>query len=62
VIQKGITTPQDLPPPRRRFLVDSWAPPCYRDRRGEWLCGHDHEEPLALEDAYEHAIGWTAQM
>lgn len=60
--QKGIITSQNLPQSGRTFLVeDASGPPCYRDRWGDWACGHDHTPSVPLEDAYQYFEGWTAQ-
>jgi hypothetical protein len=62
VVQRGIITSQVLHPSGRSFLVeDASGPPCYRDRWGEWVCGHDHNPSVGLEDAYQLLEGWTAQ-
>jgi hypothetical protein len=61
--QKGIITSQNLPRSGRTFLVhDESGPPCYRDPWGDWACGHEHADPVPLEDAYQYFEGWTAQM
>jgi hypothetical protein len=61
-VQRGIVTPQELRPSGRSFLVDDASgPPCFRDRWGEWICGHDHGASVSLEDAYQYTEGWTAQ-
>jgi hypothetical protein len=60
--QKGILTSQELRPSGRSFLVDDTSgPPCFRDRWGEWTCGHDHEPSVPLEEVYQYVEGWTAQ-
>jgi hypothetical protein len=60
--QKGILTPWQLQSSGRRFIVDDTNdPPCFQDRWGVWVCGHDHEPLLDLQDAYQYAEGWTAQ-
>lgn len=60
-VQRGVLTPQDIPMSGRRFLVADSPPPCYRDPWGDWQCGHDHSDPLPLQDAYQWVEGWTAQ-
>ena len=61
-VQRGIVTPQDLRPSGRRFIVaDADGPPCFRDRWGVWLCGHEHDTSVPLEDAYQYFEGWTSQ-
>jgi hypothetical protein len=61
-VQRGIVTPQELRPSGRTFLVDDASgPPCFRDRWGEWICGHNHDPDVPLEDAYQYFEGWTAQ-
>lgn len=60
-VQRGILTPQSIPQSGRTFAVADSPPACYRDRWGEWLCGHDHEASLPLEEAYQYTEGWTAQ-
>jgi hypothetical protein len=62
-VQRGITTPQQIPFSGRRFAVADSPPPCFRDRWGDWQCGHDHDDVdlIALEDAYHYTEGWTAQ-
>jgi hypothetical protein len=61
-VQRGIVTSQELRPSGRKFLVeDASGPPCFRDRWGEWICGHEHDDPVPLEDAYQYEEGWTAQ-
>ena len=61
MIERGVRTPQDLSPSGRRFLVADSPPPCFKDRWGEWQCGHDHEPDLALQDVYQFVEGWTVQ-
>ena len=61
-VQRGILTPWNLPHSGRRFLVDDGGIlPCYKDRWGEWICGHDHTPSVPLQDVYEVAQGWTVQ-
>jgi hypothetical protein len=61
-VQRGILTSQVLRPSGRSFLVeDASGPPCFQDRWGEWLCGHEHDASVPLEDAYQYFEGWTAQ-
>jgi hypothetical protein len=61
-VQRGIVTPQELRPSGRTFLVDDASgPPCFRDRWGEWVCGHNHTPPVPLEEAYQWLEGWTVQ-
>jgi hypothetical protein len=61
-VQRGVRTPQELRPSGRSFLVeDASGPPCFRDRWGEWICGHPHDASVPLEDAYQYLEGWTAQ-
>lgn len=60
--QKGVVTPQELRPSGRSFLVADSPPPCHQDRySGEWACGHDHDRPVPLQDAYQWVEGWTTQ-
>jgi len=62
-VQRGVSTPQQIPMSRRTFMVADSPPPCYRDRWGDWQCGHDHYELdlVSLEDVYQHVPGWNAQ-
>ena len=59
--QKGVITSQNLAKSSRIFLVADSPPPCFRDRWGEWTCGHDHTPSVALQDAYQYFEGWTSQ-
>lgn len=61
-VQRGVRTPQDIPKSGRIFIIeDASGPPCYRDRWGEWTCGHDHTPSVPLEEQYQWVEGWTAQ-
>lgn len=60
-VQRGVVTSQNLPHSGRSFLLADSPPPCYRDRWGDWVCGHDHDAAVALQDAYQYVEGWTAQ-
>lgn len=61
-VQRGVVTSQDIPRSGRSFLLDDPSgPPCFRDRWGEWICGHKHDPSVPLEDAYQWQEGWTAQ-
>lgn len=61
--QKGVVTSQQLRPSGRTFLVADAGelPPCFKDRWGDWVCGHDHDTSVPLEDAYQWFEGWTTQ-
>jgi hypothetical protein len=61
MVERGVVTSQNIPRSGRRFLLADSPPPCFKDRWGEWLCGHDHEPSLPLQDVYEYVPGWTAQ-
>jgi hypothetical protein len=60
-VQRGVRTSQDIPRSGRIFLVADDPPPCFLDRWGVWLCGHEHEDSVPLQDAYQYSEGWTAQ-
>ena len=62
-VQRGVLTPWVLRESGRRFLIDDGGQrPCFKDWRGVWLCGHDHDPPPALQDVYELVDGWTTQI
>ena len=63
-VQRGVSTPQDIPMSVRKFTVAGNPPPCFRDRWGDWQCGHDHdaEDMVELQDVYQHVEGWTVQI
>lgn len=60
-VQRGVATSQDIPMSGRIFRVADSPPPCFRDRWGDWQCGHDHTDPVPLQDAYQWVEGWTVQ-
>lgn len=60
-VQRGVRTSQDIPHSDRSFLLADSPPPCFKDRWGTWLCGHDHDDLINLQDAYQYVEGWTAQ-
>jgi hypothetical protein len=62
-VDRGVITPWELRPSGRRFIVDDGGQrACFKDWRGVWLCGHDHDPPLQLQDVYAEVYGWTAQI
>ena len=60
-VQRGVLTSQNLAKSSRNFVVADSPPPCFRDRWGEWTCGHDHTPSVPLQDAYQYFEGWTSQ-
>ena len=60
-VQRGVLTSQNLAKSSRIFVVADSPPPCFRDRWGEWTCGHDHTPSVPLQDAYQYFEGWTVQ-
>jgi len=60
-VQRGVLTSQNLAKSSRIFVVADSPPPCFRDPRGEWTCGHDHTPSVPLQDAYQYFEGWTSQ-
>jgi hypothetical protein len=61
MVERGVLTSQDLPMSGQSFLVADSPPPCFKDRWGDWQCGHTHEPALSLQDVYQYTEGWTAQ-
>ena len=59
--EKGVRTSQDIPMSGRRVILADSPPPCFQDRWGEWLCGHEHEPSVPLQDVYQYSEGWTVQ-
>lgn len=60
-VQRGVVTPQEIPVSGRSFAVADSPPPCFKDRWGDWQCGHEHEGSVPLQDAYQYVPGWTTQ-
>jgi hypothetical protein len=60
-VQRGVVTSQELRASDRTFIVADSPPPCFRDRWGDWQCGHDHDDSVMLQDVYQYVPGWTAQ-
>lgn len=60
-VQRGVLTSQNIPKSGRIFLLEDAVPPCFKDRWGDWTCGHDHSPSVPLQDAYQYFEGWTSQ-
>jgi hypothetical protein len=60
-VHRGIVTSQEIPVSGRVFFVADNPPPCFKDRWGEWQCGHEHTDSVPLQDLYQQVPGWTVQ-